>query len=132
MKKLRFIVVMCLLTCLVCGCNIEQGVNDAIDGANGITNEGSRTKIDVYNDAKDIIRQNLQSPSSAVFPTYDSDGVNVVAKYDSPDTYVTGYVDADNAFGANVRINYVVHIVYEEYAGVGNYKYEIQNCGSSE
>ena len=69
MKKLRFIVVMCLLTCLVCGCNIEQGVNDAIDGANGITNEGSRTKIDVYNDAKDIIRQNLQSPSSAVFPT---------------------------------------------------------------
>ena len=45
MKKLRFIVVMCLLTCLVCGCNIEQGVNDAIDGANGITNEGSRTKV---------------------------------------------------------------------------------------
>ena len=120
---------MCLLTCLVCGCNIEQGVNDAIDGANGITNEGSRTKIDVYNDAKDIIRQNLQSPSSAVFPTYDSDGVNVVAKYDSPDTYVTGYVDADNAFGANVRINYVVHIVYEEYAGVGNYQYEIQQFG---
>ena len=129
MKKLRFIVVMCLLTCLVCGCNIEQGVNDAIDGANGITNEGSRTKIDVYNDAKDIIRQNLQSPSSAVFPTYDSDGVNVVAKYDSPDTYVTGYVDTDNAFGANVRINYVVHIVYEEYAGVGNYQYEIQQFG---
>ena len=129
MKKLRFIVVMCLLTCLVCGCNIEQGVNDAIDGANGITNEGSRTKIDVYNDAKDIIRQNLQSPSCEVFPTYDSDGVNVVAKYDSPDTYVTGYVDADNAFGANVRINYVVHIVYEEYAGVGNYQYEIQQFG---
>ena len=83
----------------------------------------------MYNDAKDIIRQNLQSPSSAVFPTYDSDGVNVVAKYDSPDTYVTGYVDADNAFGANVRINYVVHIVYEEYAGVGNYQYEIQQFG---
>ena len=129
MKRLRFIVVMCLFTCLVCGCNIEQGVNDAIDGVNGIGNHDNQREIDVYNDAKDIIRQNLQSPSSAVVPTYDSDGVNVVAKYDSPDTYVTGYVDADNAFGANVRINYVVHIVYEEYAGVGNYQYEIQQFG---
>ena len=42
---------------------------------------------------------------------------------------MTGYVDADNTFGANVRINYVVHIVYEEYAGVGNYQYEIQQFG---
>lgn len=131
-RKINVVFSVLFVLMLLTGCNVDQTINDTIDGANELINskdlDESRER-DVYEDAKEIIRQNLASPSSAVFPTFGSDGVRVIARPDSPDTYVSGYVDADNAMGASIRANFTVHIIYEEYAGMGNYKYEIQELG---
>lgn len=131
-RKLNCIFAVFVVLILLTSCNVDQTINDTIDGVNGVINSGDTTESrerDVYQDATDIIRQNLSSPASAVFPTFGSDGVRVVARAGSPDTYVSGYVDAENAFGASIRANFTVHIIYEEYAGIGDYQYEIQDFG---
>ena len=128
-RKMNSVFAVLLVLILLTGCNVDQTINDTIDGANELINskdlDESRER-DVYEDAKEIIKQNLASPSSAVFPTFGSDGIQIYANPDSPDTYVSGYVDADNAMGASIRSYFKVHIIYEEYPGMGNYTYEIQ------
>lgn len=59
--------------------------------------------------AKDTVKNNLKSPSSAKFPfSYGSEDVSITK---SGSIYtVKSWVDADNSFGANIRSNFVVTI----------------------
>lgn len=128
-KKLKKFVLLFTVAIMLMGCNMDQTINDTIDGVGGIINSedtDKSTKRKVYEDAKEIIKQNLLSPSSAVFPTFSSDDVEVEAISISPLAQVKGYVDSDNGMGATVRTYYTVSISYEEYAGIGQYTYVIQ------
>lgn len=131
-KKLKAIILSTTVILILTGCNVEQTINDAIDGVGGMVNSGDAdesAKRNVYEDAKEIIKKNLLSPSSATFPTFGSDGVEIEAISISPLTQVKGYVDSDNGMGTSVRTYYTVSIFYEEYAGIGQYTYEIQELG---
>jgi len=60
--------------------------------------------------AKDFVKNRLKSPSSADFP-FDDYRANVDT---STNTYVVqSYVDAQNAFGANLRSNWVIKMRYK-------------------
>lgn len=128
-KNLNTFILLFFVAIMLMGCNVEQTINDTIDGVGGMVNSENSdesAKRNVYEDAKEIIKQNLLSPSSATFPTFGSNGVEIEAISISPLTQVKGYVDSDNAMGTSVRTYYTVSIFYEEYAGIGQYTYEIQ------
>jgi len=75
--------------------------------------------------AKDVVKSNLKSPSSAKFPfSYGSDGVSITK---SGNVYtVRAWVDADNSFGANIRSNFTVTM---EKSGYGkNTKFVSKSC----
>ncbi len=59
--------------------------------------------------AKDIVENNLKSPSSAKFC-----GVNEASVYSNGgDEYtVIGYVDADNSYGANIRSSFITTLTF--------------------
>lgn len=60
-----------------------------------------KTLSEVWAMAQLFIKDKLKSPSSAKFPTYGDDKVSITY---SGDYYkITGYVDADNSFGAKIR-----------------------------
>lgn len=56
-------------------------------------------RFNLITECTEIVKNTLKSPSSAKFP---SDSKWSVGKKDDK-TYVQGYVDADNSFGANIR-----------------------------
>lgn len=56
---------------------------------------------EVWAMAQSFVKDQLKSPKSADFPTYGDSNVNITS---SGDYYkVTGYVDAENGFGAEIR-----------------------------
>lgn len=69
----------------------------------------SDTKISILICAEDVVSSNLKSPSSAKFcNTSDAK----VYSNGGEDYTVIGFVDADNAFGANIRTNFIVTLTY--------------------
>ena len=61
--------------------------------------------------AQEIVEQNLKAPSTAEFPWYDE----MTAKNSYGDVWtVTGYVDAENSFGAMIRQNFWVELTLTE------------------
>jgi hypothetical protein len=86
------------------GCAVN-GVNDAYNGAMSFASE----KADAYRVACDTVREQLDAPSKAVFPTYSSSYVKQKssdnASYD--EMYVVeAYVEAENMFGGTVKVNW--------------------------
>lgn len=66
-------------------------------------------KYDAYYAATQFVERRLKSPSTAEFSGYDKEQVDNIKE----NVYrVSGYVDAENAFGAMLRRNYVCKIVY--------------------
>jgi hypothetical protein len=58
--------------------------------------------------AKAFVVEQLKSPASASFPWYSKDAVHAI----SDNSYVvTGYVDAENSFGATLRKNWQVVVI---------------------
>lgn len=55
--------------------------------------------------AEDIVRQNLKSPSSAKFCTYPE---ATIKDKGNNEYMITGWVNADNSFGVNIRTNFTV------------------------
>lgn len=122
MKKL----IACIVLTSVLGltaCNPEQTFNDALDSAGKIGGDFENDKkIDIYGDAKEIIKQNISSPSEAVFPNYDDKDVAInLPVNDNSIAIVAGYVDAPNLVGVKTRAYYSLTIKYNETAGIGNY-----------
>ena len=59
-----------------------------------------------YYYSQDLVKKKLKSPKSADFPWYSDSFI----KEKSDTITVTAYVDADNSFGANIRVNYIATI----------------------
>lgn len=84
---------------------------------------------EAYYYAQDVISDQLLSPSSAVFPEYDSSFVSHTSetvKLDGEeyDIYtVTAYVDSQNVFGVLIRSEYQVAIGLSKHSDM--YYYEI-------
>lgn len=77
--------------------NIEENYNSLIYFE--VTD--SDTLGEVWAMSKSFIKDQLKSPKSADFPTYGDNNVSIT---NSGDYYkVTGYVDAENSFGAEIR-----------------------------
>lgn len=86
------------------GCTIN-GANDAINSAVSLTSE----KADAYRVSCDLVRDQLDAPSKAIFPTYSSSYIS--EKNSDDDSYdtmymVKAYVEAENIFGGTVKVNW--------------------------
>lgn len=69
-------------------------------------NSKSYTYTQCYYYSQTLVKAKLKSPKSADFPRYSDKFIK-----DNGDTIVvSAYVDADNSFGANVRVNYTAKI----------------------
>ena len=66
----------------------------------------TETYISCYTYSQELVKDKLKSPKSADFPWYSD---NFIKEKGNTIT-VTAYVDADNSFGANVRVNYIATI----------------------
>ena len=74
---------------------------------------------EVWREVKNIISDRLKSPSSAKFCTESQATIK-----QSGDTWtVSGYVDADNSFGASIRNNFTVVITF-----TNDTQYTIDRC----
>lgn len=126
-KKCIAVWVLCIMSMGLTGCadNPKQVLNDTIDAAHGLKDivDGNRDYLEVYTCAKEAIKQQLDSPATAVFPTYSSgmitngsSAMSTGIKY-----YVKSYVDAENIIGAKIRLNYELVLYWED----GNWVYEL-------
>lgn len=110
----------------------SESYKSAKENKNNASSKGSGTVVTDDDElgacwalAKDVVKSNLKSPSSAKFPfSYGSDGVTITK---SGNTYtVKAWVDADNSFGANIRSNFTVTM---EKSGSGkNAKFTSKSC----
>ena len=61
--------------------------------------------------AKDVVERNLKSPSSAKFCLMSEATIHYNGEEDGGSRYtVSGYVDAQNSFGAMIRKNFTVNL----------------------
>ena len=68
------------------------------------------TSWTAYDYAQEIVKNNLKSPASAVFPDYQESFVNELGKYE---WRVETYVDAQNSFGAMLRTNFTIVVKHD-------------------
>ena len=112
---------------------MEEARNDyQASTSSGTSSSGSSTTVTDDDElgvcwalAKDVVKSNLKSPSSAKFPfSYGSDGVSITK---SGDTYtVKAWVEAENSFGATLRSDFTVTMTK---SGSGkNAKFTAQSC----
>lgn len=94
-KSLAFKVILICLLCLIMG---------------GCGKSDSR-EMDAWVCAKEVVRQNLKSPSSAKFCTYPE---ATIKDKGNNEYMITGWMDADNSFGASVRTDFTVTLTLTE------------------
>lgn len=94
-KSLAFKVILICLLCLIMG---------------GCGKSDSR-EMDAWVCAEEVVRQNLKSPSSAKFCTYPE---ATIKDKGNNEYMITGWVDADNSFGASVRTDFTVTLTLTE------------------
>ena len=114
------------------GCNVDQTINDTIDGVTGLFDSGNTQNSmdrDIYEDAKSIMKNQIDTPASAVFPTFGSGDVRISSNEESKVCQVSSYLDCDNLMGAKVRVNYTLTIAYTDRLGGGAYTYQIDSIG---
>lgn len=62
--------------------------------------------------AQDVVKKNLKSPSSAKFCLMSEATIHYNGEKDGGSLYtVSGYVDAQNSFGATIRQNFTVNLI---------------------
>ena len=72
--------------------------------SNDYMNDPSSRSIRAYIESNDFVEQKLKSPSTAIFPSYQS---SFVTDLGGGRYQVAAYVDAQNGFGATLRTNYI-------------------------
>lgn len=95
--RLRDLIIVIVLIILMVKCS---------DKKTSKTTSKSDIYISAYVYSQDLVKQQLKSPKSASFPLYNKSFI-----IDKGNTIlISAYVDADNSFGANVRVNYTATI----------------------
>jgi hypothetical protein len=106
--RLRDLIIVIVLIILMVKCS---------DKKTSKTTSKSDIYISAYVYSQDLVRQQLKSPKSASFPLYNKSFI-----IDKGDTIlISAYVDADNSFGANVRVNYTATINLKNDEPVGGF-----------
>ena len=120
-KKVFAISLMAVVMVFFTGCdgNTQEFVNNVIDTTKSVTDKDNN--LDIYMYAKEAIKQQLDCPSTAVFPSYTKAVINRRMDTEDPEYYVKSYVDADNLAGAKVRLYFEV-IIYNTNSG---YEYDL-------
>ena len=85
---------------------LGQDVNNAINGAASYTS----TQGEVYNFATKLVKEQLDAPSTAIFPTFES---SYVTKMDGDGEFdecykVQSSVECENALGGRGTMNFTV------------------------
>ena len=91
-----FLIFAAILVFCMAKCNTDPG-------------DGSPTTAEVWYIAKQFAKKDLKSPATAEFPRQTADGVNINDRGNGKYT-VTGYVDAENSFGAKLRQHFIIDI----------------------
>lgn len=124
-KKCILVSILCILSVTFTGCadNPRQILNDTIDATYGLKDmaDGNKEYLEVYTCAKEAIKQQLDSPSTAVFATYGNKTLSRLGATMSEGYNVKSYVDVKNLMGTEVRLNFEVNIYWED----GEWVYEL-------
>ena len=117
MRKLLIILLILSLVCFsLVGCsNNDTNFSElSSDDQNGF----------IWEMAKTAVKDNLKSPSTAKFPTYN----NATIKSEGNNVFtISSYVDAQNGFGATIRSNFIAKIKVNDAADKGGYNYSVQD-----
>lgn len=81
---------------------------------------GKIDETDVWFEAKDIVKSRLKAPSTASFCSQSSATITKSGRTWT----ITGYVDAENSFGAMIRNNFTVQITFNK----NSTQYSIDKC----
>jgi hypothetical protein len=92
----------------------------ACGSSSGATNEQSK-EIEAFVGSQMVVEEQLKSPSTAKFPLFTDDKVNVT-KISENKYNVSAYVDSENSFGAMVRTYYTCTVIL-----LPNDKYRVEN-----
>ena len=103
-----------------CGSYDLYDGNSVIITKKGLDNRNLEHKSEYYVIAQEIVSNNLKSPKSAVFPSLWSDEVKM--KRNDDIIIVQSYVDAQNSFGASLRIEWLVEF---KIVNLDTFSYEI-------
>lgn len=119
MKKFKFILMMMLLSIFLVGC----GSSDK--PFSELSTEDKESYVWVM--TQDVIQSQLKSPSSAIFP--DQPQV-VIDDLGNNKFEISGYVEAENSFGASIKTPFTVTLtVNETYNEEHNgYGYTVDEC----
>lgn len=78
----------------------------------GGKDDDSIGESDAWVCAQDVVERNLKSPSSAKFCLMSEATIHYNGEEDGGSRYtVSGYVDAQNSFGATIRQNFTVNLI---------------------
>ena len=96
---------ICMCALFGTGCS-NPDVNNAINGAASYTS----TQGEVYNFATKLVKEQLDAPSTAIFPTFES---SYVTKMDGDGEFdecykVQSSVECENALGGRGTMNFTV------------------------
>lgn len=75
----------------------------------GKLKKSTPSEYSVLATAEEFVKQNLKSPSTAEFSSFNESKINI---FEDQECWVSGFVDAQNSFGAMIRNNYVVKMRY--------------------
>lgn len=106
--KGRIIYIAVIIFILIVSCLIGGGSSED----NWETEDAGRY---AYNATKDYVVNSLKSPSTAKFPGYSDAGLKVLRKINTQQYVITGYVDAQNSFGATVRTRFTATVEQTAY-----------------
>ena len=134
---------VCLFTVFFLSACTVNSPSDVFNNAASFLDQ----KADAYRAACDTLREQLDAPSKAVFPTYDSSFVEKrTSDREGYDTMyrIKAYVDAGNAFGGTMRSDWSAtvysdestkkfYVVIDQFGGIstGSYDAESDNSGDT-
>lgn len=80
-------------------------------GGSGGKSDTGPSKINAWIMAQDFMKQKLKAPSTAEFPGYSDE---YVTNLGGDEFKVNSYVDAENAFGAKIRVHFTMTLKWTE------------------
>ena len=100
--------IIAIVLSIIIGCSVLYNFTDH-KSSSATQNEDDISNNQVYVMAQSIVTERLKSPASADYPLYPEQ----ISKRDDGVYVIMSYVDAQNAFGANLRKHWVCQLKYK-------------------
>jgi hypothetical protein len=105
----KIIALILVLGVVYCAANIPDQNDPKVRASNDKTQCESTSSA--YYMSQTFVRKSLKAPATAVFPSYNAEGVSTQFIGDCTHI-VRSYVDAQNGFGALIRTTYFAKLKY--------------------